>query len=243
MIDHVTIRVSDRDAAGPVYAALLQTLGLELGPPAPQDTGRWGYVSVRQADADHPPTTGLHLGFAASSRASVDAFHTAGLAAGWRDDGAPGPRPQYAEAYYGGFLLDPDGTSVEAVHHGAVRRDGVVDHLWLRTRDLPAVRRCFAAIAEPAGLTVGIDTAEHLLLRAGGGSVSFVPRDGPTRGVHFAFSADDDAPVDAFHAAALKAGCRDDGAPGLRPHYHPGYYAAFVRGPDDTSVEVVHHRR
>lgn len=243
MIDHVTVRVSDWDATGPVYGALLRTLGLELGPPSPRDTGRWGYLSVQQADVDHPATTGLHLGLVAPSRAAVDAFHAAGLVAGWRDDGAPGPRPQYVADYYGGFLLDPDANSVEAVHHDAVRTTGVVDHLWLRTGDLAAVRKGFAAIAPVAGLTVGVDTADHLLLRAGGGSVSFVPGEEPTRGVHLAFSADDDAAVDAFHAAALAAGWRDDGTPGLRPRYHHGYYAAFVRGPDGTSVEVVHHRR
>ena len=52
------------------------------------------------------------------SRAHVDEFWRAGTEAGYRDDGAPGPRPQYSPDYYGGFLLDPDGNSAEAVHHG-----------------------------------------------------------------------------------------------------------------------------
>lgn len=237
MIDHVTIRVGDRAAAWSVYDTLLGTVGV-----APRNAGpRWGDLSVQQADAEHPPTSGLHLGSAAPSRAAVDAFHAAGLAAGWRDDGAPGPRPQYVEDYYGGFLLDPDGTSVEAVHYATVRTNGTVDHLWLRTRDVAAMRAFYAAILEPAGLTIGIDRADHLLVRAGGGSVSYVPGDTPTTGVHLAFSADDPTSVDAFHAAALAVGAADDGAPGLRPAYHAGYYGAFVLDPEGRSVEVVHH--
>ena len=58
---------------------------------------------------------------------------------------------------------------------------------------------------------------------------------------HVALRADDRAAVDAFHAAALAAGGRDNGAPGLRPQYHPGYYGAFVFDPDGNNVEAVHH--
>jgi catechol 2,3-dioxygenase-like lactoylglutathione lyase family enzyme len=58
---------------------------------------------------------------------------------------------------------------------------------------------------------------------------------------HVALRAEDRAAVDAFHAAALAAGGTDNGAPGLRPHYHPGYYGAFVIDPDGNNVEAVHH--
>ena len=58
-------------------------------------------------------------------------------------------------------------------------------------------------------------------------------------GTHVAFGAPDHATVDAFHAAALAAGGRDNGAPGLRPHYHPGYYGAFVLDPDGHNIEAV----
>ncbi len=58
---------------------------------------------------------------------------------------------------------------------------------------------------------------------------------------HVAFSARNQAEVQAFHAAALAAGGRDNGGPGLRPHYHPGYYAAFVHDPDGDNVEAVCH--
>lgn len=61
-------------------------------------------------------------------------------------------------------------------------------------------------------------------------------------GQHIAFQAPDHAAVDAFHAMALAAGGRDNGAPGLRPHYHPSYYAAFVLDPDGHRLEAVCHR-
>ena len=61
-------------------------------------------------------------------------------------------------------------------------------------------------------------------------------------GTHVAFAVASRAEVDAFHAAALAAGGRDNGAPGLRPHYHPNYYAAFVRDPDGHNIEAVCHR-
>ena len=60
--------------------------------------------------------------------------------------------------------------------------------------------------------------------------------------VHVAFRADNRAEVDAFHEAAMAAGGRDNGAPGLRPHYHPNYYGAFVLDPDGYNVEAVCHR-
>ena len=61
--------------------------------------------------------------------------------------------------------------------------------------------------------------------------------------MHLAFPAGDDATVDAFHRAAVAAGYRDNGAPGERPEYHTGYYAAFVLDPDGNNVEVVSHNR
>ena len=59
--------------------------------------------------------------------------------------------------------------------------------------------------------------------------------------LHVAFAANDRATVDEFYRAALAAGGRDNGAPGLRPEYHPGYYGAFVLDPDGHNVEAVHH--
>ena len=62
-------------------------------------------------------------------------------------------------------------------------------------------------------------------------------------GAHIAFAAADRATVDRFHAAALAAGGRDNGTPGLRPHYHPDYYGAFVIDPDGHNIEAVCHHR
>jgi catechol 2,3-dioxygenase-like lactoylglutathione lyase family enzyme len=64
-----------------------------------------------------------------------------------------------------------------------------------------------------------------------------------TENVHLAFPADDSATVQAFHRAALEAGFRDNGAPGERPEYHPGYYSAYVLDPDGNNVEAVFHER
>ena len=63
----------------------------------------------------------------------------------------------------------------------------------------------------------------------------------PTRGVHVAFQASDRAHVDAFHAAALGAGGTDNGTPGIRAHYHPHYYGAFILDPDGNNAEAVCH--
>ena len=61
----------------------------------------------------------MHIAIAAADHTIVDAFHAAALAAGGRDNGPPGLRPQYHQAYYAAFVLDPDGNNVEAVHHGS----------------------------------------------------------------------------------------------------------------------------
>jgi len=67
--------------------------------------------------AGERPVVGVHLAFSAPSRETVDAFHAAALEAGGRDNGAPGPRPEYHGGYYGAYVFDPDGNNVEAVHH------------------------------------------------------------------------------------------------------------------------------
>jgi catechol 2,3-dioxygenase-like lactoylglutathione lyase family enzyme len=75
-----------------------------------------------------------------------------------------------------------------------------------------------------------------------GKPVFWVAEREPSGPVHIAFASPDRATVDAFHAAALAAGGRDNGPPGLRPHYHPSYYGAFVLDPDGNNVEAVCHR-
>ena len=242
MFDHVTIRVSDRDASERFYTTVLATLGREPTYSAPE-LAEWGDFSLAAADPDHPVTQRLHIGFVAPSREHVDAFHAAGVAAGYRDDGAPGPRPQYTPDYYGSFLLDPDGNSAEAVHHEDVREHGTIDHLWIRVADVAASRAFWETLAPEGGWRMHIHSRERVhVIGADGGSFTLVAGT-PTEHVHLAFPAGDDAAVDAFHYAGLHAGYGDGGAPGERPQYHPGYYGAYVIDPDGHNVELVNHNR
>jgi catechol 2,3-dioxygenase-like lactoylglutathione lyase family enzyme len=176
----------------------------------------------------------------------VDAFWQAGIDAGYRDDGAPGPRTQYGSDYYGGFLLDPDGNSAEAVHSERARPvpDGRIDHLWIRVADLAASKRFYTTIAPYAGIRLGDDEPGRVQFRGEDYSFSLIDDGQPlTQHVHLAFPAREDATVRAFHAAALADGHEDNGRPGERTVYHPGYYGAFVRDPDGHNVEVVNHNR
>jgi catechol 2,3-dioxygenase-like lactoylglutathione lyase family enzyme len=241
VFDHVTIRVSDRDATERFYDTVLRMLGIEKTA-SDEHYAEWDDFSLSQADDDHPVTRRLHIGFVASSRARVDEFWQAGTEAGYRDDGAPGPRPEYGGDYYGGFLLDPDGNSAEAVHHGSLRRGGGVDHLWIRVADVAASKRFYETIAPHAGFRLRRDLPERAQFAAESGTFSVVVGT-PSEHVHVAFPAEDNRSVDSFHAAAMEAGYRDNGAPGERPMYHAGYYAAYVLDPDRNNVEVVNHNR
>jgi catechol 2,3-dioxygenase-like lactoylglutathione lyase family enzyme len=241
MFDHVTIRVSDRDTSERFYTVVLATLGIE---PTASDEhfAQWSDFSLAAATHDKPVTRRLHVAFVAPSRLHVDEFWRTGTDAGQRDDGAPGPRPQYSESYYGAFLLDPDGNSAEAVHHDSLRTDGNVDHLWMRVADVDASRRFYELVGLHAGFVLRRLTAERAQFAGQGGSFSVVPGP-PTQHVHIAFPAGDNATVDEFHEAATRAGYRDNGAPGERPVYHPGYYGAFILDPDGNNVELVNHNR
>jgi catechol 2,3-dioxygenase-like lactoylglutathione lyase family enzyme len=242
MFDHVTIRAGDRGASEHFYDTVLQTLGVDRN----YRTNRismWRDFIVTAADSEHPVTRRLHIGFAAPDHDRVRSFWQAGIDAGYRDDGKPGPRPEYGEDYYGGFLLDPDGNSAEACHHDNVRRSGgIVDHLWIRVADLGTARSFYDTIAPHAGLTKNHDTAERVQYRGRNGSFSLLPGE-PTDYLHMAFPTDDDADVHRFHEAATNAGHRSNGAPGERARYHAGYYAAFVLDPDGNNIELVNHHR
>jgi catechol 2,3-dioxygenase-like lactoylglutathione lyase family enzyme len=241
VFDHVTIRASDVEASERFYATVLATLGIEPTYRG-EDLIEWDDFSIVPADAATPATRRLHIGFVAPSRAHADAFWRAGTEARHRDDGAPGPRPEYGEDYYGAFLLDPDGNSAEAVHHESLRAGGNIDHLWIRVADVAASRRFYTTIAPHAGLRVGHDAHAHVQFKGDSGSFSVLAGP-PTERLHMAFPAADDATVEAFHRAALGAGYEDNGAPGERAVYHPGYYGAFVRDPDGNNIEVVNHNR
>jgi catechol 2,3-dioxygenase-like lactoylglutathione lyase family enzyme len=240
VFDHVTIRASDRQASQRFYLTVLPALGIQQSHTSDW-LAEWDDFSLSPADAEHPVTRGLHVAFVAPSREHVNAFWRAGVDAGYRDDGEPGPRPQYSADYYGGFLLDPDGNSAEAVHHSS-RRTGNVDHLWIRVADVAAAKRFYETIAPHAGFRLTDDTPERASFGSDSGSFSVVAGT-PTEHVHVAFPATDDETVDAFHRAATQAGYRDNGPPGERSIYHPGYYGAFVLDPDGNNVEVVNHNR
>jgi catechol 2,3-dioxygenase-like lactoylglutathione lyase family enzyme len=241
MFDHVTIRVSDRNASELFYDTVLAELGIDrtyrIG-----TFSEWEDFSLTGTDDASPPTRRLHVAFVAPSRGQVDEFWRAGTEAGYADDGKPGPRPEYRDDYYGAFLLDPDGNSAEAVHHGALRRDGIVDHLWIRVAAVDAAKRFYETIAPYAGLSVRDDTPDRVQLAGSSGSFSLVSGT-PTEHLHLAFPTDDDSDVQQFHEVATDAGYRSNGPPGERPRYHPGYYAAYVLDPDGNNVEVVNHHR
>jgi catechol 2,3-dioxygenase-like lactoylglutathione lyase family enzyme len=239
VFDHVTIRASDREASERFYATVLSAIGIE---PTHSDEGfaEWGDFSLAAAGDGTPVTQRLHIAFVAPSRAAADEFWRVGTAAGYRDDGAPGPRPQYSPDYYGAFLLDPDGNSAEAVHHESVR-SGNVDHLWIRVADVAAAKRFYETVAPHAGFHLTTDIPERASFDGETGSFSVVAGT-PTEHVHMAFPAAERATVDAFHRATTGAGYADNGAPGERPEYAAGYYAAFALDPDGNNVEVVHHR-
>ena len=240
MFDHVTIRASDREASERFYDTVLPTIG--IGKAYSDERGaEWDDFSLAAAEAAKPATRGLHIGFRAPSRAQVDEFWRAGTEAGYRDDGAPGPRPEYRDDYYGGFLLDPDGNSAEAVHHG-IERTGTFDHVWLRVADDAASKRFYELIAPYTGFELRREEAEQAWFAGADGSFSIL-RGAPTANSHIAFPGRDNATVDTFHAVATAAGYRDNGRPGERPVYHEGYYGAFVLDPDGNNIEVVNHNR
>lgn len=121
MLDHVTLAVSDFPKARDFYDTALAPLGVTR---LYGDGAHFaGYGEVPRAyfwiGLRAGATSAAHVAFAATSRAEVDAFYRAAMAAGGRDNGAPGIRAQYAPTYYGAFVLDPDGNNIEAVCHAA----------------------------------------------------------------------------------------------------------------------------
>jgi catechol 2,3-dioxygenase-like lactoylglutathione lyase family enzyme len=243
MWDHIGLRTADFDASARFYDCVLGALGVERTYTGDGLIERDEFC-LGPDDADHPVTRGLHIGFTAPSREHVDAFWRSGVDAGYRDDGAPGPRPEYGPDYYGGFLLDPDGNSAEAVHHDRVGGRGVIDHLWFRVADVEAVKAFYVALAPHTGAEPREGLPGHAHFGSASGSFTFVSDDRPlTTPVHLAFPGADREAVAAFHRDALAAGYRDNGGPGERPEYHSGYYGAFVLDPAGNNVEVVFHDR
>ena len=119
MLDHVTLGASDIGRSIAFYDQAFAAIGIERlyaeGKTfAGYGVGKKAFFWIGARDEI---ITGVHVAFAAPDRATVDAFHAAALAAGGRDNGAPGLRPHYHRRYYGAFVLDPDGHNIEAVCH------------------------------------------------------------------------------------------------------------------------------
>jgi predicted lactoylglutathione lyase len=241
VFDHVTIRVARRTESERFYDLVLQTLGVEKTHSS-EHYVEWGSFGLAEQSDEKPMTRNLHVGFAASSREAVDAFWRAGIEAGFRDDGAPGERPQYSPTYYGAFLRDPDGNSAEAVHHVAIENRAEIDHLWIRVVDLDAAKLFYDRLAPFTGFELRRESQVRAQFAGDAASFSIVTG-APTQHVHMAFPAASNSTVDGFHAAALELGGRDNGGPGERSVYHSGYYSAFVLDPDGNNVEVVNHNR
>ena len=117
MIDHVTLRVRDLSASKTFYAAALAPLGYAVIAEYPEAVGLGVAGKPDFWLAPDPAAAPQHVAFAATSRAAVDAFHAAGLAAGGKDNGAPGLRVHDHPDYYGAFVDDPTGHHMEAVIH------------------------------------------------------------------------------------------------------------------------------
>ena len=125
MIDHIGFPVSDYERAKAFYLEALAPLGYSLVMEVTQEQNDGAAAAGFGADGKPDFWIGgegglnrpLHVAISASDRATVDAFHRAALAAGGRDNGAPGIRAHYHPNYYGAFVLDPDGHNIEAVCH------------------------------------------------------------------------------------------------------------------------------
>jgi catechol 2,3-dioxygenase-like lactoylglutathione lyase family enzyme len=127
----------------------------------------------------------------------------------------------------------------------------MLDHVGFSVSDLAAARQFYGAALKPLGITCQMEVTPEMTgdgtAHVGYGVVGkpffwIGTGDRHHPGVHVAFAAENRAIVDEFYKAALAAGGADNGPPGLRPHYHPDYYGAFVRDPDGNNIEAVCHR-
>jgi catechol 2,3-dioxygenase-like lactoylglutathione lyase family enzyme len=120
MFDHITITASDYGKSRAFYEVTLASLNMKSLYEEKDIVTGFGVDRpifwISKHDAEHPVSTNVHIAFRCESRELVDAFYQAAMAAGAKDNGAPGLRPQSHENYYAAFVLDPDGNNVEAVY-------------------------------------------------------------------------------------------------------------------------------
>jgi catechol 2,3-dioxygenase-like lactoylglutathione lyase family enzyme len=114
VVDHLELHAGDYEMSVRFYRTVLEPLGIPSWPEDTDDERATCFTRVSVVDR-RPATTGLHLCFVARSRDDVDAFHAAGVEAGFESNGSPGYR-DYGPGYYAAFLLDPDGNNVEALY-------------------------------------------------------------------------------------------------------------------------------
>ena len=117
----------------------------------------------------------------------------------------------------------------------------MIDHIKLHVADAVRSRAFYERVLAPLGYRVLLEPAAGVVGLGTRLPDFWLAESGAPTAAHVAFRAEDRAGVDAFHEAALAAGGTDNGAPGLRPQYHPGYYGAFALDPDGNNVEAVHH--
>ncbi len=125
MIDHIGLAVSNMERAKAFYLKALKPVGIGvLMEVSAEETGGAAHAGFGKENkaffwigTGDKPKGGVHVAFTAQTRADVDAFYHSALAAGGRDNGAPGLRPFYHAHYYGAFVFDPDGNNIEAVCH------------------------------------------------------------------------------------------------------------------------------
>ncbi len=119
----------------------------------------------------------------------------------------------------------------------------MLDHVTANVGDLEQAKRFYSAALAPLGYSMQMEFEGGAGFGAGEGMADFWVGSSSDRGAtHVAFGAPDRAAVDAFYEAARAAGGKDNGPPGLRPHYHENFYAAYVHDPDGNNIEAVTHR-
>ena len=119
----------------------------------------------------------------------------------------------------------------------------MLDHVTANISDPKRAKDFYSQALAPLGYSMQMEFEGGAGFGTGEGMSDFWIGSSPERGAtHVAFGAADRATVDAFHEAAIAAGGKDNGPPGLRPHYHESFYAAYVHDPDGNNLEAVTHR-
>ena len=116
------------------------------------------------------------------------------------------------------------------------------DHVMLKVKDLNSSKRFYTAALAPLGFSVQYEADGGLAFGPKDAPALWLGKGEPNGPVHIAFVAKDRAAVKAFYTAALPAGGKDNGKPGLRPQYHANYYGGFVKDPDGNNIEAVSHQ-